>query len=583
MQIIGYVRRSTDKQEMSLDQQRAKLEEFAASKGWKLVQVFSDDALSGSDMKRPGLDAMMQFARQSTDIHAVIAWERNRLARPKDPMDGMILERDLLASGKKVVYVATGQEAGTSFASGLISYVEHHQSGDYLRKLSRDTMRGHIHRAERGLWSGGPIPFGYDRLILSADGSPRRIVRDLPDRSQQVIDVKTGDTVEHVNDGHRYSKQDFELCSLTPSDPIRVQGVQKMFADYAAGFPIRSLRDDLNRCGIRTGRGRTFTAATIHAMLGNQSYVGDCVYNKRTESKWHRHTSAGSIERQDEGLEDRPQADWIIKSDAWPALIDRETFAKVQQRRNESREKHCHVSGPAIRSEYILTHVAVCGVCGSRLTGQTTTSGKGYRTRYYICSCHHRGDHELCPKRYKVPAILLEDHIIGLIKDDLGRLRDGDKLHQYIAEEMRRIRGSQCNAREQLQRRLAELDQAVAKLRDHLKALDPVTAAGLGMYDEARALMEERVTVGKDLGELPPALPSLPAAAELRRNADRAFDELDKVLAGGTIEQRRELIGLYVQKIKADPDTNSVQISLFPALFSRVVAGGGFEPPTSGL
>jgi hypothetical protein len=439
-------------------------------------------------------------------------------------------------------------------------------------------MRGHIHRAERGLWSGGPIPFGYDRLILSADGSPKRIVRDLPDRSQRIIDAKTNEAIEHVNDAHRYSKQDFELCSLIPSDPIRVQAVQKMFADYAAGSPIRLLRDELNRCGIRTGRGRTFTAATIHAMLENQAYIGDCVYNKRTESKWHRHTSAGSIERQDEGLEDRPQADWITTPNAWPALIDRDTFAKVQQRRKESREKHCHVSGPAIRSEYILTHVAICGVCGSRLTGQTTTSGKGYRTRYYICSCHHRGDHKLCPKRYKVPAVLLEDHIIGLIKDDLGRLRDDEKLHQYIAEELGRLRGSQCNAREQLQRRLAELDQTAAKLRDHLKALDPATAAGLGIYDEAKALMEERAIVEKDLGELAPASPALPAAAELRRNADRAFDELDKVLAGGTIEQRRELIGLYVQKIKADPDTNSVQISLFSALFSRVVAGACLDP-----
>ena len=66
-------------------------------------------------MKRPGLDAMLDVARYSKEIHAVIAWERNRLARPKDPMDGMILERELLASGKKVIYVATGQEAGTSF------------------------------------------------------------------------------------------------------------------------------------------------------------------------------------------------------------------------------------------------------------------------------------------------------------------------------------------------------------------------------------------------------------------------------------------------------------------------------------
>ena len=154
MQVIGYVRRSTEKQEMSLDQQRARLEEFASAKGWKLVQVFSDDALSGTDMKRPGLDAMMQFARHSKDIHAVIAWERNRLARPKDPMDGMILERDLLASGKKVVYVATGQEAGTSFASGLISYVEHHQSGDYLASC-RGTRCGAIFIERSGACGAG--------------------------------------------------------------------------------------------------------------------------------------------------------------------------------------------------------------------------------------------------------------------------------------------------------------------------------------------------------------------------------------------------------------------------------------------
>jgi hypothetical protein len=245
-------------------------------------------------------------------------------------------------------------------------------------------------------------------------------------------------------------------------------------------------------------------------------------------------------------------------------------------RRKESHDKHRHVSGPAIRSEYILTNVAVCGVCGSRLTGQTTTSGKGYRTRYYICSAHHRGDHALCPKRYKVPALLLEQHIIGLIKDDLGRLRDDEKLHEYIAEELGRVRGGQSNAREQLQRRLAELDQAAAKLRDHLKALDPAVAQGLGLYDEAKNLMDERAIVERDIAQLPPSIPALPAAAVLRVNAERAFDELDKVLAGGPIEQRRELIGLYVEKIKADPDLGSVQISLYSALFSRVVAGARY-------
>ena len=127
---VGYVRRSTDRQEMSLEQQRAKLEQFASARGWKIAKIFCDDAVSGSEMKRPGLESLMSYARASTNVGAVITWERNRISRPKDPVDGLMLERELLAAGKRVLYAATGQEADRSFASGLMSYVENFQNGD---------------------------------------------------------------------------------------------------------------------------------------------------------------------------------------------------------------------------------------------------------------------------------------------------------------------------------------------------------------------------------------------------------------------------------------------------------------------
>ena len=190
-QAIGYVRRSTDRQEESLDQQKARLEAFAEAKGWTLNAVYSDDAISGSDMNRPGLEQLLAHATANQDVEVVLAWDRNRLARPKDPIDGMMIERRLAESGKRVVYAATGQEVDRSFTSGLIGYIEHFQNGDYLRKLSRDAMRGLVDRAKRGLWTGGPSPFGYDRLIL--DGTtPKRIIRHLDDGGQAVIDPTTG-------------------------------------------------------------------------------------------------------------------------------------------------------------------------------------------------------------------------------------------------------------------------------------------------------------------------------------------------------------------------------------------------------
>ena len=65
--------------------------------------------------------------------------------------------------------------------------------------------------------------------------------------------------------------------------------------------------------------------------------------------------------------------------------------------------------------------------------------------------------------------------------------------------------------------------------------------------------------------------------------ATAAFEDFDAVLAAASIEEKRELIRLYVKSIEAEPDRFAVQISLYPALFNRIIAGVGFEPTTSGL
>jgi len=198
---------------------------------------------SGSEMKRPGLSELLDAAKLRDDVQVVMAWDRNRIARPKDALDGMMLERELINSGKRVVYAATGLEADRSFTSGLISYVEHHNNGEYLRKLSRDTARGILSRVERGLWPGGPIPFGYDRLLIDSDGTPRRIVRRMPDGSLQVLNPADGRLLETIAAGRRFKKQDYEFCTLTPSEPSRVRALQRVYTDYAAGLPTRQIRD----------------------------------------------------------------------------------------------------------------------------------------------------------------------------------------------------------------------------------------------------------------------------------------------------------------------------------------------------
>ena len=44
---VGYLRRSTSKQEKSLDDQRSEIERYAAEHGYEIIRWCEDDAISG--------------------------------------------------------------------------------------------------------------------------------------------------------------------------------------------------------------------------------------------------------------------------------------------------------------------------------------------------------------------------------------------------------------------------------------------------------------------------------------------------------------------------------------------------------
>ncbi|MCB9837746.1 MAG: recombinase zinc beta ribbon domain-containing protein [Phycisphaeraceae bacterium] len=243
---------------------------------------------------------------------------------------------------------------------------------------------------------------------------------------------------------------------------------------------------------------------------------------------------------------------------------------------------HSHYRGNSMKSEYLLTGKLFCGVCGGKLNGATTTSGKGIKTRYYVCCRNATGHKDECPKRYTVPADVVEEHILTLIRQDLLRLRDDDKLHEYVEEELRRLHGHRFDAREQLQRRLASLDQKLATLRDHLAAMWPETAEAMGIYQQADELVQERREIEAALATASDQA-SLPPAGDLRKRIAAEFDAVEALVASGTLEERRNLISCYVKEIKADPNQQVVQIGLYPTLLSQRIAGVGFEPTTSGL
>ena len=92
-------------------------------------------------------------------------------------------------------------------------------------------------------------------------------------------------------------------------DPDTAPFVQRMFAEYAEGKAMQTICDELNAQGLRTTRGAKFGVKTMNKMLQNRAYIGE-----------YRHGD-------------------IVVEGGMPALVDEETFDKVQRKFAENKRK----------------------------------------------------------------------------------------------------------------------------------------------------------------------------------------------------------------------------------------------------
>ena len=76
---VGYVRRSTDRQEQSIADQKRALEAYVGEHGLRLGKFYIDDAVSGtSTVGRRAFQQMMQGGRWRQVSHALQRWKQSR-------------------------------------------------------------------------------------------------------------------------------------------------------------------------------------------------------------------------------------------------------------------------------------------------------------------------------------------------------------------------------------------------------------------------------------------------------------------------------------------------------------------------
>jgi site-specific DNA recombinase len=231
MKVFGYCRVSTDNQkdEGTIEIQRVALREYAEAKGLELVEIFSDDGVSGGLEDRPALAEMFNALEERIEIGGVLIFKLDRLARDLYIQEHLIKQLDKL--GKKIISTKEQdldsndpmRKAFRQFM-GIVSELE----------KSFITMRlsgGRINKAKKGKYAGGGVAMGY-----------------LAKGKELAIDPLQADTIRAIFEMKRKRKG---YCAIAR---------------------------DLNERSIPTSRGKRWYAGTVKYILKNPLYRGVLSY-----------------------------------------------------------------------------------------------------------------------------------------------------------------------------------------------------------------------------------------------------------------------------------------------------------------
>lgn len=341
-----------ENESLSIENQKAYLEEYALRSGFKNLVHRTDDGWSGTRWDRPGfLQVTEDISRGS--VGQILIKDMSRLGRDHLRV-GLFLEqlREMnvrLIAVAEGIDTAKGEDDFMPFRNILAEW--------HARDTSRKIRAIFGARTAAGNHVTGALPYGY--------------LHDPKDRQKWIVDEEAA--------------------------PV----VKRIFRSVIAGKNIAKITEELTAeriltpnahwksIGERTSRGAhnadpyKWSSATVINILKKEEYMGWKVLNK-----------TGTENYKSKQRKPTPENRLVFK-DAHPQIIDEETWNIVQRLRGTKRRVYKPDGEPNP-----LTGVLYCADCGAKMYHKRGASGRpdhphheyvcsGYRHYSKSCTCHY--------------------------------------------------------------------------------------------------------------------------------------------------------------------------------------------------
>jgi DNA invertase Pin-like site-specific DNA recombinase len=292
-----YLRMSTEDQRYSIDNQTLGIGDYAAKHGFTIVQTYADSGKSGLVLKhRKALVKLLRDVRSGNVAYrAILVYDISRWGRFQDADESAYYEFICKSAGVPVHYCAEQFPNDTTLSSTLVKAIKRSMAAEFSRELGIKVFNGKKRIVQQGFWVGGEAGYGYQRLMVSADGE-----RKLP--------MKLGEHKSLTTD----------RVVLIPGSKKEVVTVRHMFQLAARKrLGTSEIARQMNESGMFF-KDHLWSNVQVSNMLTNPKYAGWNVWARRSSKLQGKITQM-------------PPEEWIVKPGAFPALIDQATFDRVQK------------------------------------------------------------------------------------------------------------------------------------------------------------------------------------------------------------------------------------------------------------
>lgn len=478
---VAYARYSSFNQnEISIDAQIRAIDRYAAAKKITIEKIYTDEARSATNDSRPSFLRMIADL-DSTRPDLVLVHKLDRFARNR--IDAALYRKEIQDVGARLV--AVEQDFGDGPEAVLMEALLEGNAEWFSKNLSKEVKKGQFEAVTvHHTHCGGKPPLGYNV--------------------------------------HKKSKK--YMINKHEAAAVRL-----IFQRKLEGRSYSQIMRELNDLGYRTKKGRVFGSNSLHDILRNEKYIGTYVYRKTSP-----HNSRVAAD---------PLATIRVEG-ALPAIIDKETFYKVQELMDGQKVQ------PKARSEtvYLLTGLARCPECGQALVGGSELQ-KGRQYEYYRCNHAKRTSGAGCGNRVRYNKKTLEQDVLAQIRTLLDAL-SGDQLDRFVDEVYK-------DYLQALQ--IADAELAGAKRELHLvqRELDNLVAS---------------IAAGVDASVLAPTINDLGRKKEaLKRKTESGPPQISKESVRSRVEEILKLSFDADDPVVCRQDLNEILGSVVPAESAAVL------------